>query len=70
VDGGARTLSAVTRAVLDELPPDERYVATGRVAEAVTKLAKAASAREREWTEANAGIWIEEWSVERSAKGA
>jgi hypothetical protein len=63
-------LSAVTRAVLERLPPEERYVATGRVAEAVTKLAKAASAREREWAAADEGIMIEEWSVERTANGA
>ena len=70
VDGGARTLSAVTRAVLEQLPQVERYVAAGRVAEAVTKLAKAASARERAWAPAGEGISIEEWSVERSANGS
>jgi chromosome partition protein MukF len=70
VEGGARSLSAVTRAIVEQLPAEERYVAAGRVAEAVTKVAKAASAREREWTPADEGIWIEEWSVERSANGS
>jgi hypothetical protein len=55
---------------VEQLPAEERYVAAGRVAEAVTRVAKAASAREREWTPADEGIWIEEWSVERSANGS
>jgi chromosome partition protein MukF len=67
VESGARTLSAVTRAVLERLPADQRYVAAGRVADVVTKLAKAASSREREWTPADEAISIEEWSLERSA---
>ena len=69
VEAGARTLSAVTRSVLERIAPDERYVAAGRVAEALTKLAKAASARERAWAPADEGLLIEEWSVERSANG-
>jgi len=70
LDRGARTLSAVTQAVVERLPVDERFVAAGRVAEAVAKLAKTESAHERAWAPADAGIWIEEWSVERSASGS
>ncbi len=70
VEGGARSLSAVTRAVVEQLPLEERYVAAGRVAEVVTQVARARSAREREWAPADEGIWIEEWSVERSASGS
>lgn len=70
LEGGARTLSAVTQAVVERLPVEERFVAAGRVAESVAKLAKTESARERAWAPADAGIWIEEWSVERSASGS
>lgn len=67
VDAGARTLSAVTRAVIERLPREDRYLAAGQVAEVVTTLTKAASTREREWGRADDEIWIEEWSLERSA---
>ncbi len=70
LEGGARTLSAVTQAVVARLPAEERFVAAGRVAEAVAKLAKTESARERAWTSADAGFLIEEWSVERAAGGS
>ena len=70
LEGGARTLSAVTQAVVERLPAEERFVAAGRVAEAVAKLAKTESARERTWAPADPGIWIEEWSVERAASGS
>jgi len=70
LDAGARTLSAVTRAVVERLPVEERFVGAGRVAETVAKLAKAESARERSWASADAGILIEEWSVERNASGS
>jgi chromosome partition protein MukF len=70
VEGGARTLSAVTRSVLERLPVAERYVAAGRVAEVVTKLARAASAHEREWASADQGLLIEDWSLDRSASGS
>jgi chromosome partition protein MukF len=70
LERGARTLSAVTQAVVERLPAGERFVAAGRVAEAVAKLAKTESARERAWTLADAGFLIEEWSVERAAGGS
>ncbi len=70
LDGGARTLSAVTEAVVATLPPEERFASAGRVAEAVTKVASAESARERSWQRVDDGIWIEEWSLEREPKDA
>jgi chromosome partition protein MukF len=68
LDDGARTLSAVTQAVVSNLPAEERFASAGRVAEAVTKLASAESARERSWQRVDDGIWIEEWSLERGPK--
>lgn len=70
LDGGARTLSAVTQAVVGQLPSEERFASAGRVAEAVTKVAAAESARERSWQRVDEGIWIEEWSLERGPKDA
>jgi chromosome partition protein MukF len=64
LDEGARTLSDVTHAVVDGLPQTERFSAAGRVAEVVTKLARTESARERPWTRADEGLWIEEWSLD------
>ena len=65
--GGARTLSSVTEAVVSPLPEAERFSTAGRVAEVAARLAKAESARERPWTRADEGIWIEEWSLTPSA---
>jgi len=70
LDDGARTLSAVTQAVVERLPAGERFASAGRVAEAVTKLASAESAHERPWQQVDEGIWIEEWSLERETKDA
>jgi len=70
LEDGARTLSAVTQAVVGRLPADERFASAGRVAEAVTKVASAESARERSWQRVDDGIWIEEWSLERGPKDA
>ena len=65
--GGARTLSSVTEAVVSPLPEAERFSTAGRVAEVAARLAKAESARERPWTRADEGIWIEEWSLTPTA---
>ncbi|HEX5099104.1 MAG TPA: condensin subunit MukF [Polyangiaceae bacterium] len=65
--GGARTLSSVTEAAVSPLPEGERFSTAGRVAEVAARLAKVESARERPWTRADEGIWIEEWSLTPSA---
>ena len=63
LDDGARTMSAVTQAVVERLPEAERFSSAGRVAEVVTRLTDAASARERSWQRVDEGIWIEEWAL-------
>ena len=68
--GGARTLSSVTEAVVGPMPEGERFSTAGRVAEVAARLAKAESARERPWTRADEGIWIEEWSLTPTANEA
>jgi chromosome partition protein MukF len=70
LDAGASTLSRVTHAVVEQLPVEQRFSAAGRVAEVVTRLAKAESARERPWALADEGIWIEEWSLGRTGRGS
>jgi chromosome partition protein MukF len=65
LDEGARTLSAVTQAVVEQLPEAERFSSAGRVAEVVTRLAAAESEHERPWQRVDEGIWIEEWSLQR-----
>ncbi|HSU40498.1 MAG TPA: condensin subunit MukF, partial [Polyangiaceae bacterium] len=65
LDDGARTLSAVPQAVVERLPEAERFSSAGRVAEVVTRLTDAESARERPWQRVEEGIWIEEWALGR-----
>lgn len=68
LDRGSRTLSSVTRAVVEALPAAERFAAAGRVAEVASRLAQAESARERPWTRADEGLWVEEWSLAPAAR--
>lgn len=64
---GARTLSSVTFAVTESLPPAERFLQAGRVANKVAQLARAHSEVERAWVQVDEGLSIEEWRVERDA---
>ena len=61
---GAASLSEVTQAVLDEVPPGRRFVMAGRVAARAAHLARARSPRERPWMPIDAHLEIEQWSVE------
>jgi chromosome partition protein MukF len=68
LDDGARTLSAVTQAVVGRLPQAERFSSAGRVAEVVTRLAAAESAHERAWERVDDGLFVEEWSLARETE--
>lgn len=70
LDGGATALSAVTGDVTAALPPPERFVEAGRVAQTVARLARAASAIERPWVEVGDDLVIEDWSITPGAPGA
>lgn len=61
--GGAATLSTVTRDVTGPLPPRERYLHAGRVAQTVARLAHAHGERERAWVASTDELVIEEWAV-------
>jgi chromosome partition protein MukF len=60
---GARGLHEVTERVLARLPPEERFLAAGRIAEALAKQEATARERERPWLPLSDGMSIEEWRV-------
>jgi chromosome partition protein MukF len=47
------------------MPEDERFRAAGRVAQAVAKLARTKSDRERPWLPVDDAFAIEEWTLPR-----
>jgi len=66
---GARGLGAVTLAIMDEVPEEERFVMSGRVAHVVAGLrdgGRLSAAAERDWIGTRDGISIEEWTLEGS----
>jgi chromosome partition protein MukF len=63
VKAGARGLSEVTERVLAKLPVEDRFLAAGRVAEALAKLEETERERERPWLPLSDGMTIEEWTV-------
>lgn len=65
LDAGAESLRDVTAHVTSELPEAERFRAAGRVAQAVAKLARTRSDRERPWLPVDEAFAIEEWTLPR-----
>lgn len=65
IDAGAESLRDVTAQVTAEMPEDERFRAAGRVAQAVAKLARTKSERERPWLPVDESFAIEEWTLPR-----
>jgi chromosome partition protein MukF len=65
LDAGAESLRDVTAQVTAEMPEDERFRAAGRVAQAVAKLARTRSERERPWLPVDDAFAIEEWTLPR-----
>jgi hypothetical protein len=63
VKAGARGLSEVTERVLAKLPAEDRFLAAGRVAEALAKLEETERELERPWLPLSDGMTIEEWTV-------
>jgi chromosome partition protein MukF len=66
---GVRDLSEVTTRVTTDMPETQRFLAAGRVVEAVAKLAKPQSTTERPWVPVNDEILIEEWHVANAGGG-
>jgi chromosome partition protein MukF len=65
IDAGAESLRDVTAQVTGEMPEGERFRAAGRVAQAVAKLARTKSDRERPWLPVDESFAIEEWTLPR-----
>ncbi len=60
---GAHTLVDVTSRILPVLPESTQYAATGRVADALARLAAVQAERERPWTPVREKLEIEDWIV-------
>lgn len=65
LDAGADSLRDVTAQITAEMPEDQRFRAAGRVAQAVAKLARTHSDRERPWLAVDESFAIEEWTLPR-----
>jgi chromosome partition protein MukF len=63
VDGGAATLSEVTRRVLAAFPESIHYATAGRVADALSRTAKVCSDRERPWSFVRVRLEVEDWTI-------
>jgi len=64
IESGAMSLSAVTGAVLPELPETTRYAAIGHVAEGVARQARPRNTGERPWVQLLDRYEIEDWVLE------
>jgi chromosome partition protein MukF len=64
IDEGAGTLAGVSSRVLPTLPESLHYAAAGRVADAVGRLARVRSERERPWAPVLTKIEVEDWTVD------
>jgi chromosome partition protein MukF len=64
IDEGAATLAEVSSRVLPTLPESLHYAAAGRVADAVGRLSRVRSERERPWAPVLSKIEVEDWAVD------
>ena len=62
LDAGAGTLAEVTTVVLRDLPAEERFDATGRVANMVARRVVTQVERERIWTRVSDAVEIQQWT--------
>ncbi len=69
LDAGADVLSLVTAQVTAELPPEDRFRAAGRVAQAVAGLSRPRVARDKAWVAVGQDFVIEEWAVDQASPG-
>lgn len=64
---GADSLAAVTRAVLERLPSVVHYLAVGRIADQVARVAEVKTSVERPWRGVTETIALEDWSIAQAA---
>jgi chromosome partition protein MukF len=60
---GARGLGEVTARLTDPLPGEDRFVAAGRIAHTVARVARPEGRAERPWVPLADGLEIEEWTI-------
>lgn len=71
LEAGAASLAEVTSQVLAHVPQaPARYAAAGRIVDAVARLARVNSERERPWVSATDRLDIEDWHVRRRGGGS
>ena len=63
LDDGVETLAEVTSRVFSALPAAVHYVAAGRVADALARLARVRAERERRWVAVLDRLEVEDWAV-------
>ena len=68
LDDGIDTLAGVTLRVLATLTDDTHYVAVGRIADVLARLARVRSGRERPWRAVGERLEVEDWSVQGRRK--
>ena len=59
----AGSLAEVTARVLPKFPPDQRYAATGRVADVLARVPRTRSAYERPWRTVAPNLELEDWDI-------
>ncbi|HIH2751646.1 hypothetical protein L3V59_41355 [Burkholderia aenigmatica] len=65
LNDGCSTLASATEKVLTALPADSHYMAMGRIADALVRLAMVQAERERPWRTINERLEIEDWIVHK-----
>lgn len=71
LEGGARSLAAVTEQVTAQAPEKERFAMAGKIAHTAAALGRARAARERPWVTIRQEMIIEDWQLAlRQGKGA
>jgi chromosome partition protein MukF len=63
IAAGARGLGDITGRLAGPLPDDERFVAAGRIAQTMARVAHPEGRAERPWVPVEGGLLIEEWTL-------
>ncbi len=63
VEAGGHTLADVTSRILPALPGSTHYAATGRIADALARLAAVYAEHERPWALVRERLEIEDWTL-------
>jgi len=61
--GGVSGLSELTARLTERVPPEERFLLAGRIAQVLAKLIRPLSERERPWVAIDEALTIEQWRL-------